>query len=158
MKTCSRVFFVSLSVITFLFTGPASRTIELLHSMFDAGMNIARLNFSHGTHEYHKETVNMVREAEKTYKPHYRPIAIALDTKGPEIRTGLINGVNWFYLNELLLKYSLPYTTTPVILEWHRWGHLRGRCEDSYHARQVRWREMQRKDSLRRLHKHLQRA
>lgn len=81
--------------------GPASREVEMLEKMMEHGMNIARLNFSHGSHTYHSETITNIRKAAENYSRKIGmtyPIAIALDTKGPEIRTGLLEGVS-IYLN-----------------------------------------------------------
>lgn len=64
--------------------GPASDTTEILTELINAGMNVARFNFSHGSHEEHLERFNKLKAArEETGKL----VAILLDTKGPEIRT-----------------------------------------------------------------------
>ena len=67
--------------------GPASDNYETLKSMAEAGMNVARLNFSHGDYEGHEKKLKLVRRVERAVK---KPIAALLDTKGPEIRTGLM--------------------------------------------------------------------
>ncbi len=63
--------------------GPASRTEKVMTEMLRAGMNVARLNFSHGTHEYHKEMIETFRAARDKLGV---PAAVMLDTKGPEVR------------------------------------------------------------------------
>ncbi len=65
--------------------GPASEDINILKQMIENGMNVARLNFSHGVHEEHKRKIENIRKAADELGV---PIAIMLDTKGPEIRTG----------------------------------------------------------------------
>jgi len=67
--------------------GPATRDIETIKELIYAGMNVARFNFSHGDHEYHKEHMDLVKEASRQTGI---PVALLLDTKGPEIRTGKI--------------------------------------------------------------------
>ena len=67
--------------------GPASDNYETLKSMAEAGMNVARLNFSHGDYEGHEKKLKLIRRVERSTK---KPIAALLDTKGPEIRTGLM--------------------------------------------------------------------
>ena len=66
--------------------GPACWSEEGLGTLIDAGMNIARLNFSHGDHKVHGETLDRLRAAMAS-RPD-KPVAVMLDTKGPEIRTG----------------------------------------------------------------------
>jgi len=66
--------------------GPAIDNKEMLGKMIDAGMNVARLNFSHGNEEEHLNRIKMIRELSIEKK---RFIGIMLDTKGPEIRTGM---------------------------------------------------------------------
>ena len=65
--------------------GPASDNYETLKAMAEAGMNVARLNFSHGDYDGHEKKLKLIRRVERAVK---KPIAALLDTKGPEIRTG----------------------------------------------------------------------
>ncbi len=65
--------------------GPASSSPEVLEEMILAGMNVARLNFSHGTHEYHRTTYDLIRGLSKDLR---RPVAILQDLQGPKIRVG----------------------------------------------------------------------
>ena len=65
--------------------GPASENEETLTQMCLAGMNVARLNFSHGTHAEHERKIELVKRVRQKLG---LPIAIMLDTKGPEYRIG----------------------------------------------------------------------
>ena len=65
--------------------GPASATTERLRTLFEAGADVFRLNFSHGQHEDHRKRVAQLRALEKEYK---HPIAILMDLQGPKLRLG----------------------------------------------------------------------
>ncbi|MFP7253589.1 pyruvate kinase [Terribacillus goriensis] len=69
--------------------GPASESVETLVQLIEEGMNVARLNFSHGDFEEHGARIKNIREASKRTG---KTVAILLDTKGPEIRTGVLQG------------------------------------------------------------------
>ena len=63
--------------------GPACLKEDILQEMLQNGMNVARFNFSHGTHEYHKNAIAMLRRVRDRLN---LPVSVLLDTKGPEIR------------------------------------------------------------------------
>lgn len=69
--------------------GPASEKYEILKELIESGLNICRLNFSHGDHEEHGSRIDNIIKIREELK---LPIAIMLDTKGPEIRTGRFKG------------------------------------------------------------------
>jgi len=70
--------------------GPKTNSVEKINILRKAGLNVVRMNFSHGSYEYHQSVIDHAKEAERVQPG--RPLAVALDTKGPEIRTG--NTVN----------------------------------------------------------------
>ena len=69
--------------------GPACDDKETLIRMINAGMNVARINMSHGTHEEQKVRLDRLKEA---IKESGKNVAILLDTKGPEVRIGVFEG------------------------------------------------------------------
>jgi pyruvate kinase len=69
--------------------GPASDTPEVIEGLIRAGMNVARLNFSHGTHDDHRRRVNTIRKASRRLGI---PVAILQDVQGPKIRLGKFEG------------------------------------------------------------------
>src|SRR5258707_7825171 len=69
--------------------GPASRTPRMIDRLLSAGMDVARLNFSHSTHEEHAKSISMLRAAAIE---HEKPIAVLADLQGPKIRTGPLGG------------------------------------------------------------------
>src|SRR5258708_2640685 len=69
--------------------GPASRSSAMIERLMRAGMDVARLNFSHGTHAEHAQTIARVRAISGRLE---KPIAILADLQGPKIRTGALSG------------------------------------------------------------------
>lgn len=84
--------------------GPSVSSVETLAGLLKAGMNVARLNFSHGSHEEHMGRITALREAMAKTE---MPAAFLLDTKGPEIRTGLLKDGK-----DVTLKVGSTFTLT----------------------------------------------
>lgn len=88
--------------------GPASDSEPVIRSLIQSGMNVARFNFSHGTHESHLKTFQIIRRVREELN---LPVATLLDTKGPEVRLGKFeNGTV-----ELMKGATFILTTEPVV-------------------------------------------
>jgi len=83
--------------------GPASSSAETMRAMLEAGVNVVRLNFSHGTHKSHAEAISLFRRVRDEMG---LAAAVMLDTKGPEIRIGLLEG------GQALLETGAQFTLT----------------------------------------------
>ncbi len=102
--------------------GPASASKEVLLSMIRAGVDVCRLNFSHGSQEVHQKTIDVIREINKQYKTN---IGILADLQGPKIRIGLVKdgGVNLINGSKIIIttkeqvgdeqKIYITYETFP---------------------------------------------
>jgi len=90
--------------------GPSSNTVEAIKRLINAGINVARINFSHGNHDSHGELIKKVIQAREEMDV---PLAIMLDTKGPEIRTGMFNTENGAV--EIKKGQNFTFTTNDVV-------------------------------------------
>jgi pyruvate kinase len=80
--------------------GPATSSKEAIKSLIDAGMDVCRLNFSHGSHKEHGQIISYIKDLRKGIK---KPLAILLDTKGPEVRTKNIKAIPLLLGQKVLL-------------------------------------------------------
>ncbi len=122
--------------------GPAVNSYERICALMEAGMNVARLNFSHGTHEEHLAVINTLKEARKNLK---RPLAIMLDTKGPEIRLRRIRdnqlalpaGHRWLLVAEDVVGDEQRVSINPPSVLKHMKRGMRVLFDDGYLCSQV---------------------
>ena len=88
--------------------GPASSDLEIIKNLIKAGMNVARINFSHGDYESHGKIIETLKQAREELE---RPIALMLDTKGPEIR------IKKFVKGEVYISQGTSFTLTTEDIE-----------------------------------------
>ena len=106
--------------------GPASDNEDILAKLVDAGMNVARLNFSHGTHEEHAEKIGRIKRVRERKNA---PIAIMLDTKGPEFRIKTFKG------GKITLKEgdTFTFTTENIVGDKTKVGvSFEGMCDQMF--------------------------
>jgi len=96
--------------------GPSVNTLEAMLELIGAGMNVARLNFSHGTHEEHARNIANLKKAREITG---RPLAILLDTKGPEIRLGKIGGDALQVQPGMRFKLGAKAANDPLMIPIH---------------------------------------
>jgi pyruvate kinase len=100
--------------------GPASSSAKVVDALVEAGMDVARLNFSHGTHSEHASRVTLARRASGR---HQKPLAILADLQGPKIRTGkLVGGVPvhlWPGERLIITTKDVPGTADVISTTFH---------------------------------------
>ena len=84
--------------------GPASSSIDMIRELFDAGVDVFRLNFSHGTHEDHKRRFDAIRAIEHDVG---RPIGILQDLQGPKIRIGTLKSGRTKLTSDSTVRFRL---------------------------------------------------
>jgi len=109
--------------------GPASSTDAVIRDLILAGMNVARFNFSHGTHDSHRDLIERLRRLSGEVGI---PVAVMLDTKGPEIRTGMVENDGKVTINkgdEVIISTDDSFTTAAgngapahIALSWKEAG------------------------------------
>jgi pyruvate kinase len=87
LKTIRIIMTIKTKIIATI--GPSSNTRSKLKNMIASGMNMARLNFSHGSYNEHEKAILMIRALSKELD---KPVGILLDLQGPKIRTGKLKG------------------------------------------------------------------
>jgi pyruvate kinase len=97
--------------------GPSTESDDVLRELIKNGMNVARFNFSHGSHAYHRQNMERVRKISEELGI---PVAIMLDTKGPEVRTGLLEGGQKVTVNT---GDEIVVTAQPTTEDWHGNAH-----------------------------------
>lgn len=115
--------------------GPKTKSPEMIGKLLDAGMNVVRLNFSHGTHEYHGEVIDNVRSVLIKRNQEVGICPIMLDTKGPEIRTGKLKDHKPVTLK---VGQEIIVTTDPKLLGDENmisidYSDLCNSCQPGYH-------------------------
>ena len=96
--------------------GPASDDEKILTKMMQAGMNVARCNFSHGDHAQHQKRIDMIKHVREKLN---LPVAIMLDTKGPEYRIGVFEN-NEIELNRGHTWVSIYSNTVGGRVSWKK--------------------------------------
>ena len=92
--------------------GPASQDEDLLEKLVEAGMNVARMNFSHGTHEQHAERIALIRKVSKKLD---RPVGILQDLQGPKIRVGQLDEPVQLSEGEIVILYVTGTTPSDAV-------------------------------------------
>src|SRR5690625_7771845 len=94
--------------------GPSSNTLEGIENLYKAGMNVVRINFSHGSHEVHARTIGYVR---KVPQKHQYSIPVLMDLQGPTIRRGTMkDGTQELVAGELVLLTPVDVEGTSEVI------------------------------------------